>query len=202
MSLKPRLAGILAMIVGQGFVGWWMVRSGLEQMPENNRQPGVSPYRLSAHLISAFAIYCALFTTGMRVWAGNMANSMPQSIRSVRNLATATCSLVAFTVASGAFVAGNHAGLVYNEFPLMGGRIVPEDIVDPYLEPKWRNMFENSSLVQFNHRVLGISTASVVTYLWLKARQAPLSQTSRLAANCCLGMAGLQVSVFLYSSTF
>jgi hypothetical protein len=60
--------------------------------------------------------------------------------------------LVFFTALSGAFVAGLDAGLIYNEFPLMGGQIVPQEIFA--LKPLWRNFFENETTVQFNHRLL------------------------------------------------
>lgn len=67
------------------------------------------------------------------------------------------------TVLLGAFVAGLDAGLLYNEFPLMGGRLAPpsnELFSSAYAQNAdqsdlwWRNIFENPTTVQFNHRVL------------------------------------------------
>ena len=74
--------------------------------------------------------------------------------------AIAVTSLTAITVASGAFVAGNDAGNAYNTFPLMNDQLIPkEDMIDPSLKPVYRNAFENTAMVQWNHRVLGTSTA-------------------------------------------
>jgi len=64
------------------------------------------------------------------------------------------------TMLAGAFVAGNRAGLVYNEFPMMGGRFVPQDYWD--LQPAWRNFTENLSAVQFNHRWLVCNVCACV----------------------------------------
>lgn len=197
MRLQPRLFGILGLIVGQGLVGWWMVKSGLEKPKEEWERVKVSPYRLASHLLSAFGIYTLMFTTGMRVWTGTAVQATKAALpKRVAVLLTATTALVGTTVASGAFVAGNGAGLCYNEFPKMGGRWIPEDIINPYLIPKWRNIFENSTLVQFDHRVLGISTAAAVSGLVLVTRQLPgLTANARLASSCLLGMVGVQVSL-------
>lgn len=195
LRLPARLTGIFGLIVGQGFVGWWMVKSGLEKPAKEYEVAKVSPYRLATHLLSAFVIYTCMLTTGMRVWTGPVAQGVPIPAR-LKLAVTATTALVATTAASGAFVAGNGAGLCYNEFPLMGGRFIPEDIVNPYLDPKWRNFFENSTLVQFNHRVLGCSTAAVVTGLFFYTRSMPgLTANARLASKSLLTMVGLQVSL-------
>ncbi len=185
-SLLARLA--LAFTAGgaQGAVGWWMVRSGLEtdtlHSSAHNGSVHVSPYRLAAHLLSAFAIYSLLLSTAMRVHPSTFSAPLHASgadgisspaaravaeffsspaLRRVRILSALTLGAVGLTVASGAFVAGNEAGLVYNEFPLMGGSLWPSDMVNPYLKPAWRNGFENSTAVQWHHRVLAITTATL-----------------------------------------
>ena len=71
-----------------------------------------------------------------------------------RLLSNVTTGLVGLTVFSGAFVAGNEAGLVHNDFPLMGGQWIPSDLINPAIVPEWKNWFENSVAVQFNHRYL------------------------------------------------
>ena len=57
-----------------------------------------------------------------------------------------------YTMYIGAFVAGLDAGLVYNSFPKMGDRWIPQDILDH--TPKIMNLFDNPTTVQFDHRVL------------------------------------------------
>ena len=79
-------------------------------------------------------------------------------------LAWGATGLVFLTILSGAFVAGNDAGLAYNTFPLMADAIVPPDIF--LIEPLWRNFFENVPLVQLDHRLLAMLTALVVILLW------------------------------------
>jgi cytochrome c oxidase assembly protein subunit 15 len=76
--------------------------------------------------------------------------------------------LIFLTALSGAFVAGLDAGLIYNEFPLMGGQLIPSDLYDPRLGLK--NPFENPAFAQFTHRVLAISSVSAASALWLKYR--------------------------------
>ncbi len=76
--------------------------------------------------------------------------------------------LVFLTALSGAFVAGLDAGLIYNEFPLMGGKLLPCDLYDRRLG--LRNPFENPTCAQFVHRVLAISSVSAVSALWYKYR--------------------------------
>src|SRR5690625_7272105 len=76
--------------------------------------------------------------------------------------------MVATTIFVGAFVAGLHAGLVYNDFPRMEGQWIPDGILG--LQPLWRNFFENTATVQFVHRILAISTLVVTVAAWLLAR--------------------------------
>ncbi|TXG66988.1 hypothetical protein EZV62_008263 [Acer yangbiense] len=67
LRLGLRLSSLFALGAGQGFISWWMVKSGLEEPPSEYAQPRVSPYRLAAHLTSAFVIYSGLFWTGLCV---------------------------------------------------------------------------------------------------------------------------------------
>lgn len=192
--LKGKLTVIGCMILSQGLVGWWMVKSGLQQHPDDYNIPRVSPYRLAAHLLSAFAIYTGLFTVGMSVLPRGPGAAMATTPL-VRLLSVGATVLVGVTVASGAFVAGNQAGLCYNEFPLMGGRFIPEDIVDPRLQPAWRNFFENSTLVQFDHRWLGTGTGLFIAGVYWATRALPLVHPARLPATLLCGMAGVQVAL-------
>jgi cytochrome c oxidase assembly protein subunit 15 len=90
-------------------------------------------------------------------------NLAPDALRHARNTRAgvlSTVGLTGLTILSGAFVAGNDAGNAYNTYPLMDGRWIPwEDMVDPSKGPVWRNAFETTATVQWNHRVLGTCTA-------------------------------------------
>ena len=72
--------------------------------------------------------------------------------------------LVGLTIAAGGFVAGTRAGLTYNTFPLMDGRLVPAGYAQ--LHPFIRNWFENIPAIQFDHRLLAMTTAAAVLLLW------------------------------------
>jgi cytochrome c oxidase assembly protein subunit 15 len=88
-----------------------------------------------------------------------------KSLGRFRSLALLSTALTAVTVTSGAFVAGNDAGRAYNDWPYMNGEIVPwEDMIDPTIDgPVYRNIFESTAMVQFDHRMLAYATASAVT---------------------------------------
>lgn len=166
----------------QGLIGWWMVKSGLEMDPAQRKEIRVSPYRLATHLGMAFTTYTALLWTGLQMHAlGSNPAEMPLSqklqgvkgtplldvmrkVQSVKLHGVANVGLVFTTALAGAFVAGNDAGRAYNTFPLMGDSLVPpmKELFEEHVEPKWRNIFESTALVQLNHRVLAITTLASI----------------------------------------
>merc|ERR1712107_753342 len=121
----------------QGGIGWFMVKSGLEEPKVEGQNIHVSPYRLAAHLGSAFAIYCYLFWLLLGMLRPTPSLKPTAALKQIKGLAHAAAGLTFFTALSGAFVAGNDAGLAYPEWPLMGGQISPEYIWDESL--KFRN---------------------------------------------------------------
>jgi cytochrome c oxidase assembly protein subunit 15 len=108
----------------------------------------------------------------------------------LRALALACCGLVALTVVSGGFVAGTHAGLDYNSFPLMDGRLVSEGYAR--LHPLLRNLSENVAAVQFDHRLLATVTALTAAATVAVGWSAPLPRTARLAAMALGATVGVQ----------
>jgi cytochrome c oxidase assembly protein subunit 15 len=147
--LRPRLAVIFALGGLQGAVGWLMVASGF--LPDST---AVSPYRLVVHLVLALALYSAIFWTALSVLRPR---GDRESGAKLRGMAGALVGCVALTIVAGGFVAGNHAGLAYNTFPLMDGALVPSSYAD--LSPFLRNLTENVAAVQFDHRLLATMTA-------------------------------------------
>ena len=139
-----RCAVLFALGALQGAVGWWMVKSGLED------RVSVAPERLAAHLGLALALFVALVWTGLDAWGGEYA---AQRIRRRDGWTLAGTIFVAAAYVQcllGALVAGNRAGLVDNDWPLMGGRLVP---VDYWQDGFWRTIAHGLSAVQFNHRM-------------------------------------------------
>ena len=148
--LRPRLLGLFLLGAAQGGVGWFMVASGFVA-----NSTSVSPYRLVVHLMLALSLYAAILWTGLTVL--HPVPAFDRDAPLARRLIVAACVLVTMTVLAGGFVAGTRAGLDYNTFPLMDGRLVPTGYAK--LEPIWRNLTENIAAVQFNHRLLATLTA-------------------------------------------
>ena len=184
-----------SLILAQGLLGWWMVKSGLKKIKEDdvNTVPRVSQYRLVTHLGLALFLYSLLFHNALyRLLPRSAATlTLTKQVNKLKHGSHGLLMLAFFTALSGAFVAGLDAGLVYNSFPKMGNKWIPDDILA--MKPVVRNFFENPTTVQFNHRVLGSSLLAAVALLWSIARPIGLPPRVRLAVNCLAGMAMVQV---------
>ncbi|VFQ81282.1 unnamed protein product [Cuscuta campestris] len=196
MRLGIRLSALFALGAGQGLIGWWMVKSGLEEPPSEYVIPRVSPYRLAAHLTSAFAIYSGLFWTGLSVVMPEPpAESLAwvHGAAKVKRLALPVGILVGLTAISGAFVAGNDAGHAFNTFPKMGDTWIPENVLS--MKPLIHNFFENTATVQLDHRILATATLASIGGLWWATRKLEIHPAVRSLIGSTLGMAALQVSL-------
>ncbi|KAI4307802.1 hypothetical protein L6164_030945 [Bauhinia variegata] len=196
LRLGLRLSGLFALGAGQGLVGWWMVKSGLEEPESEYSQPRVSPYRLAVHLTSAFAIYCGLFWTALSVVMPEPPAESVAWVRGaakVKRLALPISLLVGLTAVSGAFVAGNDAGRAFNTFPKMGDVWIPDDIFD--MKPVIRNLFENTSTVQLDHRIFATATLISIGLLWWSTRKLDVHPAVRSLIGTTVGMAALQVTL-------
>ncbi|MDR3537716.1 MAG: COX15/CtaA family protein [Acetobacteraceae bacterium] len=151
--LRPRLALLFLLGGLQGAVGWFMVASGFFA-----DSTAVSAYRLVVHLVLALVLYAAILWTGLGLLAP--ARDAPIPPRGLRLAVRLTVALVALTIVAGGFVAGIHAGLSYNTFPLMDGKLIPDGYAD--VHPLLRNLTENIATVQFDHRLLATLTAVAI----------------------------------------
>jgi len=172
-ELKRRLWLIFGLGALQGAVGWWMVASGLSERTE------VSQYRLATHLVLALLIFAAI------VWTLRRLTERPPLAGPAR-LKLTSAVLVAVTFVQlylGALVAGLRAGLVYNTWPEIDGALIPSAARLWFETPWWRNLFENTLTVQFEHRM----TAYVlfVLALW-HVVDAARSRFSQAAINGAL----------------
>jgi cytochrome c oxidase assembly protein subunit 15 len=141
VKLKPRLLALLALGGLQGFVGWWMVKSGLSQRVD------VSQYRLAVHLTLACLIFAATLALA-RALAPHSAEPAQAPVRRTAGILVLALFVQIFL---GALVAGLDAGMAYNTWPLMDGAVIPGDLF--MIEPAWRNLFESPKTVQFVHRM-------------------------------------------------
>src|SRR3954454_3468789 len=142
-ELKRRLWLIFGLGALQGAVGWWMVASGLTQRVE------VSQYRLATHLMLALLIFAAI------VWTLRRLTDRPSPATSQRLKITSVVLLILTFVQLyfGALVAGLRAGRVYNTWPAIDGALIPSAARLFFEEPWWRNLFDNTLTVQFEHRM-------------------------------------------------
>ncbi|HEY9549208.1 MAG TPA: COX15/CtaA family protein [Kiloniellaceae bacterium] len=177
--LARKLLIALALGGAQGLLGWFMVASGFAGRTD------VSQYRLTAHLVLALAIYGYLFWLALGVLWPRPERSRDGAVPALRRALWLLLALVAVTIASGGFVAGLNAGLTYNTFPLMDGDLIPRGYA--LLSPWIANLFENIAAVQFNHRLLAVSTVTVAMVLW------PWSLTRSLPPAAQLGFAALAI---------
>ncbi len=185
--LAPHLGAMFVLGGLQGGLGWYMVASGFAERID------VSQYRLVAHLVLAVAIYGYVLWIAMRLLDPAPETSPGSAPARLRAGLIVLAVLAGITMASGGFVAGLNAGLIYNTFPLMDGRLIPEDYAA--IRPLALNFFENAAAVQFNHRVLAMSTVLVALVLWMWSRRFSLAQGARRALTSTLVIALAQLGL-------
>jgi cytochrome c oxidase assembly protein subunit 15 len=184
-ELVPKLVTMFVLGGLQGAMGWYMVKSGLVDVPR------VSAYRLTAHLAFAVVIYAYLLWTALGLLQPR-AQPLP-ALAGIRRFATAVAVLVFVMILSGGFVAGTRAGFAFNTFPLMNGRFFPEGMYA--MQPWWANLFENLATVQFNHRMIAYALCIVIPVFWLTARRYLLPAPARRATHWLLGWLAVQVTL-------
>ena len=160
----------------QGLIGWWMVTSGLET------RVSVSQYRLAIHLGAALLLLVAILWIALEYLRGGASTGMSKR-------ATGFAVLVYCQMLLGALVAGLHAGLIYNTWPDMNGRVFPED---PFtLTPLWKNFFENEGLAQFDHRIGAYIVAGFAVWIFLQGMK--LSGYAKASAKAVAIVTAFQV---------
>jgi cytochrome c oxidase assembly protein subunit 15 len=159
-GLAIRLSSIFILGGMQGTIGWFMVKSGLKD------DPRVSEYWLAFHLSTAFIIFAILFLVAL--WQRYKDDNRPAHRHNLANFSIAITILIFLQVVMGGFVAGLHAGFIYNTFPLMDGKLIPNGLF-----PYPASVFEDIKTVQFIHRMLAYVVVGSIIALWLKSRAIP-----------------------------
>ncbi|QSZ36217.1 hypothetical protein DSL72_007343 [Monilinia vaccinii-corymbosi] len=213
-SMAIRLFGISGLIGFQGAIGWWMVKSGLkDDLFAPGSHPRVSQYRLTTHLGTAFLCYTAMLWNGLSILRDHrlLFNSTPSQAHadllrlsspslSVFRKSVAGLALLVFTTAmSGGLVAGLDAGLIYNQFPYMGIGLTPpkSELFSEFYSRRpdrsdlwWRNLLENPSTVQLDHRILATTSFTAILALWAYSRFNPRVKAA-LPTPVAKGMLGV-----------
>ncbi|WP_151673433.1 COX15/CtaA family protein [Patiriisocius marinus] len=175
---------ILLMVMGgfQGFLGWYMVSSGLVDRPD------VSHYRLAMHLTTAFLTFAYTFWVALDLW---FPNRKEVSI-SFRNLIRASAAVLILQIIWGAFVAGLDAGWVHNHWPLMSDGQFIHDSVTIEQTPVWRNFVEGKSGVQFIHRTLAYIVVAFIGLIWYKSKKLTTTVLQKRGVNILVALVGIQ----------
>ena len=166
----------------QGFLGWYMVKSGLVDRPD------VSHYRLAAHLSTAFLTFAYCLWVALDLTYPNR----KETNKKFRNTIRVGFVLLMVQIIWGAFVAGLDAGFIHNHWPMMNeGKLIHETV---YIEqqPFLKNFVEGRSGVQFIHRYLAYIVVAFTVFIWTKGKKMILTIPQRLGINTLLALVGLQ----------
>lgn len=183
-SLKPKLWGLFVLGGLQGFMGWFMVKSGLVDMPR------VSHLRLTAHLGLAVIIYGAMLWLAFSLLMGR---EVQVTSAGLRRFSVALALLIFVMILSGGLVAGLDAGFAYNTFPLMDGRFFPVGLYN--LDPWWKNIFNDITTVQFNHRLFAYLITILVLVFALRGFKKGASGRIRIGLGLLIACLVLQVAL-------
>ena len=175
---------IILLILGgfQGFLGWYMVKSGLVDRPD------VSHYRLAAHLTTAFVTFA--FT----LWVAlDLIFPIKQTInKTYRNLIRIGLAILFIQIIYGAFVAGLDAGFIHNHWPMMSeGKLMHETVLTEKT-PVYKNFIEGRSGVQFVHRILAFIVVISVVIIYIKGKKIAVSNHQLNGLNFLLILVGIQ----------
>jgi cytochrome c oxidase assembly protein subunit 15 len=184
---------LLGMGAFQGFLGWFMVRSGLIDNPD------VSHFRLALHLTFAFVTFAYTLWVALDVIYPN--KTIP--IISLRTIARFGLGFLLIQIVYGGFVAGLNAGLIHNHWPLMSdGQFMHETVL---IEQKnlLLNLIEGKSGVQFIHRTMAYLVVGIIAVLYFKSKKYLLTLTQKNAIHALLIIVCIQftlgVLTLLYS---
>ena len=183
-TLYKRLAIVFTFGIFQAFIGWWMVKSGLSE------NPYVSPYRLTFHLINALIIFSILLWIAMDYRHSIKINFISRPLTNDFYIFISII-LIFITIASGGFMAGTNSGQSFNTFPLMNGKIIPDDYhIEDY---GIFNIFENTVAINFNHRWLSIFVFFYIVFVCFKFIKFNNSNISNILVYLILFFLSLQV---------
>jgi cytochrome c oxidase assembly protein subunit 15 len=193
-KLLPKLVVIFLLGALQGFLGWYMVKSGLVD------NPYVSHYRLAIHLITAFITFGYLFWV-IEDLKSEEITEKSKTHKGVLQLSILTFGLVLIQIIYGGFVAGLHAGYAYNTWPMMGDEWVAASVSMAFEKNGITSLFDNLATVQFIHRTVAILIFSLILYVWLKRNNAGwnLSAGQKTSISLSFYLATIQVLIGIYT---
>lgn len=174
-----RLLGLIALGGLQGFIGWWMVASGIGETDRLD----VAPYRLMTH----FGLALLIIAITAWFWLDLGEQKRVQVEKRLRLLAVLLLALTSIQMLSGALVAGLDAGRSYTDWPLMAGELVPAHYIDGQLGI--RSLFEGRAATQFNHRTLAYLLLALAVVAWWMNRGSAASRGFGIVALLVIAQA-------------
>ena len=176
----------------QGFLGWFMVRSGLIDNPD------VSHFRLSLHLTFAFITFAYTLWVALDIIYPNKLIA----IVPLRKIARLAFVFLLIQIIYGGFVAGLNAGLIHNHWPLMSDGQFIHDSVFIEQQNLFLNLIEGKSGVQFVHRTLAYVVVGLILTLYFKSKKHALNSLQKKGINALVLIVfvqfGLGVFTLLY----
>jgi cytochrome c oxidase assembly protein subunit 15 len=173
----------------QGFLGWYMVKSGLVDNPD------VSHFRLAAHLTTAFITFAYTFWVALDL----MFPDKKAINNAFRNLIRWGLFIVIVQIIYGAFVAGLDAGFMHNHWPMMSeGKFMHETV---YTEqtPTYKNFIEGKSGVQFVHRILAFVVVGFILAIYFKSKKLALTNYQSKGLNLLVVILGFQFLLGIFT---
>ena len=193
-SLMPKLIIMFLLGAWQGFLGWYMVKSGLT---ENVR---VSHIRLAIHLINAFITFGYIFWVALGLIYSRQNKSVPN--KKFNRLSWLLLFIVTIQIVYGAFVAGTKAGHVFNTWPKMGEEWMASSVPYAFEQQGISSLFNNLASVQFIHRWLAIIVLGLSSYIFILSGKSVLSKIQIQAIKSCMHAIILQIILGIFTLLF
>ncbi len=183
---------LLAMGAFQGFLGWFMVKSGLIDNPD------VSHFRLALHLTFAFITFAYTLWVALDL----IYPEKTEIYKSLKNIARIAMVVLIIQIIYGGFVAGLNAGLVHNHWPLMSDGQFIHDSVFIEQPTLFKNVVEGKSGVQFVHRTFAYVVVALIVFLYYKSRKINLNVIQKRGLKVLLTFVFLQFILGVFTLLF
>ncbi len=182
---------VLLLFLGgfQGFLGWYMVKSGLVDRPD------VSHYRLALHLFTAFITFAFTLWVALDIWYP----TKKEIQKKFRNLMRWGLIVLLLQIIWGAFVAGLDAGWIHNHWPLMSDGEWIHESVTIEQDPVWKNFVEGKSGVQFVHRYLAYVVVAIIALIWYRSKKMNLLRGQKNGIQLLLGLVLIQFVLGIFT---